>query len=394
MTNALPPTSPNATTPAPFAPRGGAPSSRTATLLGWSMAGLAVPPLAIFPHELGHYLVLLAYESEPLAKLRACGLARSRTLLVNTPLGPDRRLGRTGGTRRGGSRVSRRVLDRALGHRWVTDARRAPRGIAGGTGYVTRRTSWSAVSASTPNMQWHITFAAPRTRTWRPPNYVTAADIAPIWGVALSLAAGPLVSYALVAGCCYGCVRWRPYAVLVAVGYLCPLRLLVGVQHGVQVLLGGDPPSQLRRAQRCGAHRDSRPGPRGVRRCCRLHCGRVAGEVPATRSAHPRGDVDVGGGGPQRGAVLRLRRTPASRLLGDGRGHCHPANTASRPLTLARPAASGRNSAEHGFRKRLNLSHGTRGSSGKRTPYPPVGRGPTTRSAHPGRSYVGPWLLP
>ena len=38
------------------------------------------------------------------------------------------------------------------------------------TGYVTRRTSWSAVSASTPNMQWHITFAAPRTRTWRPPN--------------------------------------------------------------------------------------------------------------------------------------------------------------------------------------------------------------------------------
>ena len=74
-------------------------------------------------------------------------------------------------------------------------------------------------------------------------DYVTAADIAPIWGVALSLAAGPLVSYAMVAGCCYGCVRWRPYAVLVAVGYLCPLRLLVGVQHGVQVLLGGDPPA-------------------------------------------------------------------------------------------------------------------------------------------------------
>ena len=37
-------------------------------------------------------------------------------------------------------------------------------------GYVTRRMSWSAVSASTPNMQWHITFAGPRTRTWRPPN--------------------------------------------------------------------------------------------------------------------------------------------------------------------------------------------------------------------------------
>ena len=37
-------------------------------------------------------------------------------------------------------------------------------------GYVTRRMSWSAVSASTPNMPWHITFAGPRTRTWRPPN--------------------------------------------------------------------------------------------------------------------------------------------------------------------------------------------------------------------------------
>ena len=74
-------------------------------------------------------------------------------------------------------------------------------------------------------------------------DHGTAANIAPIWGVALSLAAGPLVSYAMVAGCCYGCARWRPYAVLVAVGYACPLRLFVGVQHGVLVLLGGDPPA-------------------------------------------------------------------------------------------------------------------------------------------------------
>ena len=29
-------------------------------------------------------------------------------------------------------------------------------------------------------------------------------------------------------------------------------------------------------------------------------------------------------------------------------------NAAPRPLTLARPVASGRNSAEHGFRKRLS----------------------------------------
>ena len=57
--------------------------------------------------------------------------------------------------------------------KYAADAGRAPRWDRGGrrrAGYVTRRTSWSAVSASTPNMQWHITFEAPRTRTWRPPN--------------------------------------------------------------------------------------------------------------------------------------------------------------------------------------------------------------------------------
>ena len=42
-------------------------SSRTATLLGWSMAGLAVPLLVILPHELGHYLVLLAMDVPDLA---------------------------------------------------------------------------------------------------------------------------------------------------------------------------------------------------------------------------------------------------------------------------------------------------------------------------------------
>ena len=161
MTNASPPTSPHATTPAPLVPPGGAPWSRTPILLEWSLAGLAVPPLAIFPHELGHYLVLLAMD----------------------------------------------VPNLALHYESVS---------------WDSREFWEAV---------------------RREDYVTAADIAPIWGVAVSLAAGPLVSYAMVAGCCYGCVRWRPYAVLVAVGYGCPLRLLVGVQHGVLVLLGGDPPA-------------------------------------------------------------------------------------------------------------------------------------------------------
>ena len=165
MTNTSPPTPPNATIPAPLAPSGGgggALGPRTAILLEWSLAGLAVPPLAILPHELGHYLVLLAMDVPNLVMHYATVSWDSREF-------------------------------------------------------------WEAV---------------------RREDYATAADIAPIWGVALSSAAGPLVSYAMVAGCCYGCVRWRPYAVLVAVGYGCPLRLFVGVQHGVLVLLGGDPPAR------------------------------------------------------------------------------------------------------------------------------------------------------
>ena len=125
------------------------------------MAGLAVPPLAILPHELGHFLVLLALDVPNLALHYASVSWDSQEF-------------------------------------------------------------WAAI---------------------RREDYGTAADIAPIGGVALSLAAGPLVSYAMVAGCCYGCVRWRPHAGLVAVGYGCPLRVLVGVQHGVQILLGGDPPA-------------------------------------------------------------------------------------------------------------------------------------------------------
>lgn len=71
-------------------------------------------------------------------------------------------------------------------------------------------------------------------------DYAAAAAVAPIWGVALAIAGGPLVTYAMVAACCYGCARWRPYPVLVAVGYLCPLRILVALAHGVRVLLGQD----------------------------------------------------------------------------------------------------------------------------------------------------------
>ena len=72
-------------------------------------------------------------------------------------------------------------------------------------------------------------------------DFAAAAAVAPVWGVALASAGGPLVTYAMVAACCYGCARWHPYPVLVTVGYLSPLRILVALGHGVRVLLGHDP---------------------------------------------------------------------------------------------------------------------------------------------------------
>ena len=110
-----------------------------------------------------------------------------------------------------------------------------------------------------PNLVMHYATVSWDSREFweavRREDYVTAEDIAPLWGAARGSAGGPLVSYAMVAGCCYGCVRWRPHPVLVAVAYACPLRVLVGVQHGVLVLLGGDPPAsydELRVAELTG----------------------------------------------------------------------------------------------------------------------------------------------
>ena len=112
---------------------------------------------------------------EPLAKFLGLAAWRSPQFSWCAPICPGSstgcRLWRPAARREVEVELFRRVADRAPGHRWVTDARRAPRGrYRRCAGYVTRRTSWSAVSASTANMQWHITFAAPRTRTWRPPN--------------------------------------------------------------------------------------------------------------------------------------------------------------------------------------------------------------------------------
>ncbi len=138
---------------------GATPDSRRALLIKWLLAGFAAGPLAILPHELGHYLVYLAMD----------------------------------------------VPDLALHYETVT---------------WDSQEFWDAV---------------------RREDFAAAAAVAPVWGVALASAGGPLVTYAMVAACCYGCARWHPYPVLVAIGYLSPLRILVALVHGVRVILGHDP---------------------------------------------------------------------------------------------------------------------------------------------------------
>lgn len=124
--------------------------------LAWFAGGLFAVPIAILPHEVGHYLVLLA-------------------------------LG---------------VPDLALHHMAVT---------------WDLQEFWESVLRE---------------------DHATAAGVAPIWGVALSDAAGPLVTYGLVAACCYGCAYWRAHPLLVAVGYVSQLRIWPGARHVFRNMVG------------------------------------------------------------------------------------------------------------------------------------------------------------
>lgn len=143
------------------------------TALRWFAGGLVAAPLGILPHEIGHYLVLLA-------------------------LGvPDLALHFVGVT-------------------WDLEE------------------FWLAV--------------------WRE-DYATAATIAPLWGVALSDAAGPLVTYALVLACCYGCATWRPHPALVAVAYFAQARINVATQYAWRRLFNSELPSDLE-AMAAGANFD------------------------------------------------------------------------------------------------------------------------------------------
>ena len=119
------------------------------TALVWLTAGLFAVPIAILPHEIGHYLVLL-------------GLG---------------------------------VPELALHYAAVT---------------WDLREFWEAVLRD---------------------DRASAARVAPLWGVALSDAAGPLVTYGVVAACCCGCAHWRAHPLLIAVGYVSQLRIWPGALH-------------------------------------------------------------------------------------------------------------------------------------------------------------------
>lgn len=143
----------------PRAPGGSA--TLRAVSLQWCLGGLLAAPLAILPHEIGHYLVLLAFG----------------------------------------------VPDLTLHYVAVT---------------WDLREFWEAIQRG---------------------DFDGANAVVPVWAVALSDAMGPMVTYATVAGCCYACVRWRPFPAFVAVAILSQLRIRAGASHVVREALGMDRPA-------------------------------------------------------------------------------------------------------------------------------------------------------
>ena len=139
----------------------GAPATLRAVSLQWFLGGLPAAPIAILPHEIGHYLVLLAFG----------------------------------------------VPDLTLHYVAVT---------------WDLQEFWEAIQRG---------------------DFDGANAIVPVWAVALSDAMGPMVTYAIVAGCCYACARWRPLPAFVAVAILSQLRIRAGASHVVRETLGMDRPA-------------------------------------------------------------------------------------------------------------------------------------------------------
>ncbi|MDE2881996.1 MAG: hypothetical protein OXP70_09105 [Acidobacteriota bacterium] len=66
-------------------------------------------------------------------------------------------------------------------------------------------------------------------RAVREGDLAGAAEIAPVWGVALSLAMGLVATYVMVFACCCLCAKWRAHPLLVAMGYMSNLRILAAL---------------------------------------------------------------------------------------------------------------------------------------------------------------------
>ena len=75
-------------------------------------------------------------------------------------------------------------------------------------------------------------------RAVREGDLAGAAEIAPVWGVALSLSMGLAATCAVVFACCYLCARWRAHPLLVSIGYLSNIRISAALLVLVLPLFG------------------------------------------------------------------------------------------------------------------------------------------------------------
>ena len=76
-------------------------------------------------------------------------------------------------------------------------------------------------------------------RAVRESDLASAAEIAPVWGVALSLAMGLVATYVMVLACCYLCAKWKAHPLLVTMGYLSNLRIFAALLIMAVTLIGG-----------------------------------------------------------------------------------------------------------------------------------------------------------
>jgi hypothetical protein len=70
-------------------------------------------------------------------------------------------------------------------------------------------------------------------------NFAAAAEVYPLWQVAVGAAAGPLVTAVIVLACCYLAYRRGPTPWIVAPGLMAPIRSLIGIFYLIMALFWG-----------------------------------------------------------------------------------------------------------------------------------------------------------